>query len=201
MCRVCSSLKSVSREGERDFELRISKCEFEIFNVFNSISPPCKFEIRNSKFAIPMLDSSAMSGEKSAGGSGAGNIAVTLSRRLGMVIVLALAFFMSATVTIYTLFRSGDTRVPNVVGKSETEAQQIALKAGLNVKIQRRSDDKIPPNTVIETRPAPNSSVKKESALTIVVSTGPVQKSEAENRFSFLVSRFSFGDETASLRQ
>ena len=108
-----------------------------------------------------------------------------------MVIVLALAFFMSATVTIYTLFRSGDTRVPNVVGRSETEAQQIALKAGLNVKIQRRSDDKIPPNTVIETRPGPNSSVKKESSLTIVVSSGPVQtKSEAENP-SFIVPRFS----------
>ncbi len=110
-----------------------------------------------------------------------------------MVIVLALAFFMSATVTIYTLFRSGDTRVPNVIGRSETEAQQIALKAGLNVKIQRRSDDRIPPNTVIETRPGPNSSVKKESALTIVVSTGPVQtKSETEHRSAFLVARLSF---------
>jgi hypothetical protein len=120
-----------------------------------------------------------MSSERGASRAGAGGIALTLSRRLGMVIVLALAFFMSATVTIYTLFRSGDTRVPNVIGRSEVEAQQIAAKAGLNVKVQRRTDDKIPANTVIETRPGPNSSVKKDSPLTIVVSSGPAQtKSE-----------------------
>jgi hypothetical protein len=120
-----------------------------------------------------------MSSEQGASRAGAGGIALTLSRRLGMVIVLALAFFMSATVTIYTLFRSGDTRVPNVIGRSEVEAQQIAAKAGLNVRVQRRSDDKIPANTVIETRPGPNSSVKKDSPLTIVVSSGPAQtKSE-----------------------
>ena len=196
MCRVCGPPNPVSRERE----MRNSK-----FEIRNSGLLKSHFALRISHFAFlisPVLDSSAMS-EKGAGASGAGSIAVTLSRRLGMVIVLALAFFMSATVTIYTLFRSGDTRVPNVIGRSETEAQQIALKAGLNVKIQRRSDDKIPPNTVIETRPGPNSSVKKESALTIVVSSGPVQtKSEAERtRSAFRVSRFAFGNEKASLYQ
>jgi beta-lactam-binding protein with PASTA domain len=92
-----------------------------------------------------------------------------------MVIVLALAFVMSAVVTIYLLFRIGDTRVPNVVGKPEVEAQKTAEKAGFKVKVQRRNDPSVPANTVIETRPIPNSSVKKDSVLTIVVSSGPVQ--------------------------
>jgi beta-lactam-binding protein with PASTA domain len=97
-----------------------------------------------------------------------------------MVIVLALAFVMSAVVTIYLLFRIGDTRVPNLVGKPEVEAQKTAEKAGFKVKLQRRNDPAVPANTVIETRPIPNSSVKKDSVLTIVVSSGPVQlKSEA----------------------
>ena len=95
-----------------------------------------------------------------------------------MVVVLALAFFLSALLTIYTLFRSGDTRVPNVLGKTEAEAQQMAEEAGLKVKIQRRIDSQVPANTVIETRPGPNSSVKKDSSLTIVVSSGPQPKSE-----------------------
>jgi beta-lactam-binding protein with PASTA domain len=95
-----------------------------------------------------------------------------------MVVVLALAFFLSALLTIYTLFRSGDTRVPNVLGKTEAEAQKMAEEAGLKVKIQRRIDPQIPANTVIETRPGPNSSVKKDSSLTIVVSSGPQPKSE-----------------------
>jgi beta-lactam-binding protein with PASTA domain len=97
-----------------------------------------------------------------------------------MVVVLALAFVMSAVVTIYLLFRIGDTRVPNLVGKPEVEAQKTAEKAGFKVKFQRRNDPAVPANTVIETRPIPNSSAKKDSVLTIVVSSGPAQlKSEA----------------------
>jgi hypothetical protein len=109
-----------------------------------------------------------------------GSIAWTISRRLGMVIVLALAFLLSAIVTIYTLFRSGDTQVPNIVGRPEAEAQKLAEQAGLRVKIQRRNDPAVAPNSVIETRPGPNSSVKKNSVLTIVVSSGPIQKSKLD---------------------
>ena len=119
----------------------------------------------------------------------------TISRRLAMVIVLAFAFVLSATLTIYILFRSGDTRVPNLIGKPEAEAQKIAEKAGLRVKIQRRTDTSAPDGSVIETRPSQNSSVKKDSNLTIVVSSGPVQtKSELHLRGmlranSFVASR------------
>jgi serine/threonine-protein kinase len=94
-----------------------------------------------------------------------------------MVIVLALAFFLSAIVTIYTLFRSGDTQVPNLIGKTEIEAQKLAEQAGLRVKVQHRNDPTVPGNSVIETRPGPNSSVKKDSVLTLVVSSGPVSTS------------------------
>ena len=96
-----------------------------------------------------------------------------------MVIVLALAFFLSATITIYTLFRIGDTRVPDVIGKPEAEAQKLAEKAGLKVKVTRRNDA-APADTVIETRPGPNASVKKDSTLSIVVSIGPAK---SENQF------------------
>jgi beta-lactam-binding protein with PASTA domain len=104
-----------------------------------------------------------------------GSIAWTISRRLGMVIVLALAFSLSALITVYTLFRIGDTRVPDCVGKPEAEAQKMAERAGLKVKIQRRVDATVPADLVIETRPGPNSSVKKDSSLTLVISSGPSQ--------------------------
>jgi hypothetical protein len=102
----------------------------------------------------------------------------TIARRLGMVVVLILAFVLSAVVTIYTLFRAGDTRVPNLIGKTETEAQKMAEQIGLRVRIQRR-DDAATGGTVIETRPGPNSSVKKDSNLTIVISNGQPQKKGA----------------------
>jgi hypothetical protein len=115
-----------------------------------------------------------MSTSRGAGRAEPGSIAWTISRRLGMVLVLVLAFFLSAIVTIYTLFRSGNTEVPNVVGMPEAQAQKLAEQAGLRVKIQRRNDPSVAPNSVIETRP-PKGSVKKDSVLTIVVSSGPIQ--------------------------
>ena len=117
----------------------------------------------------------------------------TIGRRLSMVVVLTLAFFLSAVITIYVMFRSGNTRVPDVVGKSETEAKGIMEAGKFEIKIQRRTDD-APPNTVIETRPAPNSSVKTNSLVTIVVSTGPTQnKSQIDGAApKFLVSGFWF---------
>ena len=90
-----------------------------------------------------------------------------------MVVVLGLAFLMSAILTIYLLFRSGDTQVPNLVGRPEIEAKKMAEKAGLKVRVQRRNDQSVPTDTVIETRPLPNSYVKKDSGLTIIISNGP----------------------------
>jgi hypothetical protein len=61
------------------------------------------------------------------------------------------------------------------VGKPEAEAQKLVEVAGLRVKIQRR-EDAAAAGTVIETQPAPNSSVKKDFDVKIVVSSGPAQK-------------------------
>jgi beta-lactam-binding protein with PASTA domain len=116
-----------------------------------------------------------MSSRRAKNSVEASSIAWTISRRLGMVIVLALAFFLSATITIYALFRIGDTQVPDVIGRSQAEAQQMAEKAGLKVSILPRADEKAPANTVFRTDPAPNSSVKKDSVVKIYVSTGPPQ--------------------------
>lgn len=124
-----------------------------------------------------MLDLRLMSSQQTVNHPKAGSIAWTITRRLAMVIVLALAFFLSATITIYTLFRIGDTRVPDCIGKPETEAKTLAEKAGLKVKIQPRNDPAAPAGLVIETKPGPNASVKKDSLLTIIVSSGPPGKS------------------------
>jgi hypothetical protein len=127
----------------------------------------------------------------------ASSIAWTISRRLGMVIILALAFFLSATITIYTLFRIGDTQVPDVIGKSQAEAQRMAEEAGLKVSVLPRADEKAAANTVFRTDPAPNSSVKKDSIVKIYVSTGPPQnKSEVAlppSPLRLLISRLQPG--------
>lgn len=114
-----------------------------------------------------------------------------------MVIILALAFFLSATITIYTLFRIGDTQVPDVIGKSQAEAQRLAEEAGLKISVLPRADEKAPANTVFRTDPAPNSSVKKDSIVKIYISTGPPQnKSEVTlppSPLRLLISRLQPG--------
>ncbi|HSO74351.1 MAG TPA: PASTA domain-containing protein, partial [Blastocatellia bacterium] len=90
-----------------------------------------------------------MSSVKSPNRVAAGGIAWTISRRLATVVVLGLAFLLSATVTLISLFRSGVTYVPDVIGRSETAAQKMIEQAGLEVRVQRRSDP-APANTVID---------------------------------------------------
>jgi beta-lactam-binding protein with PASTA domain len=134
-----------------------------------------------------------MSSAKSPNRVAPGGIAWTISRRLATVLVLGLAFLLSATVTIISLFRSGVTYVPDVIGRSETEAQRMIEQAGLEVRVQRRSDP-APANTVIDINRPPNSSLKKGFTVTIVVSNGPgqttgqVRPTSAVSGFRFLVS-------------
>jgi len=80
--------------------------------------------------------------------------------------------------------------LPNVIGKTEGEAKSILDQQKFDIRIQRRNDEKIPANTVIETRPTPDSSVKKNSVVTVVVSNGPVQiKSAADFPKAFQEAR------------
>jgi hypothetical protein len=123
-----------------------------------------------------------------------GTIVWTLARRLAMVVVLALAFVLSAAVTIYIVFRGGNTRVPDVMGKSEIDAKKIIESGQLEFRVQRRNDDNAPMNTVIETRPAAHSAVKKNSVVTVVISNGPAQ-TKSQNFIEadqFRISGFRF---------
>jgi serine/threonine-protein kinase len=131
-----------------------------------------------------------MSSSQTSQRAATGTIVWTITRRLAMVVVLILAFILSAAITIYIIFRGGDTRLPNVIGKTEGEAKSILDQQKFDIRIQRRNDEKIPANTVIETRPTPDSSVKKNSVVTVVVSNGPVQiKSAADFPKAFQEAR------------
>jgi len=144
-----------------------------------------------------------MSSPQSTQRASTGSIVWTIARRLSLVLALMLAFFLSATVTIYIIFRGGDTRLPNVVGKTEVEAKGILDQQKFDIRVQRRNDDKIPANTVIETRPAPDSSVKKNSVVTIVVSSGPIlNKSAADlpEKFHAAIARQFLSTETTETR-
>jgi eukaryotic-like serine/threonine-protein kinase len=64
--------------------------------------------------------------------------------------------------------------VPNVVGKTEAEANQMLTAAGFTVTAQRADNDTVPAGKVISQTPA-TGKANKGSAVTIVVSNGPTK--------------------------
>ncbi|HZA27412.1 MAG TPA: Stk1 family PASTA domain-containing Ser/Thr kinase [Actinomycetota bacterium] len=65
--------------------------------------------------------------------------------------------------------------VPEVVGRSETDAGALLRAAGLGVSVVQEFSLDVPRGTVIRQKPGPNKIVTKDSIVTIVVSKGPQQ--------------------------
>jgi beta-lactam-binding protein with PASTA domain len=64
--------------------------------------------------------------------------------------------------------------VPNLVGKSAIEAQQLAQEAGLELKVKNQiHSDRFPANTVIEQWPRDGMTVKQGQSVQVNVSLGP----------------------------
>lgn len=63
--------------------------------------------------------------------------------------------------------------VPNVVGLSLAAAREQAARSGLELRIQdQRPSEEVPPETILEQRPAPGQKVARGSALYVIVCRG-----------------------------
>ena len=68
----------------------------------------------------------------------------------------------------------GSVAVPDVAGKTQTDAGQTLEAAGLNVgAIAKASDPTAPAGTVIRQDPAAGTKVDKDSAVALTLSSGP----------------------------
>ena len=65
--------------------------------------------------------------------------------------------------TVTLLVSAGPTpvNVPDVRGKSVTEAQNILSQAGLQSAVTQQNSDTVPANQVIDQTPAPNTQAAK----------------------------------------
>ena len=57
-------------------------------------------------------------------------------RRLGIVVLLAIAFLFGLATTVYLSLRSPEVTVPEVLGKDRFEAERVLGDAGLNFRIR-----------------------------------------------------------------
>jgi hypothetical protein len=103
----------------------------------------------------------------------------SLVQKLVTVVILAVAFFLSAAAVIYLSLRGKEANVPNLLGKSEGEAEQLLAAEGLRLKVRTRTtDEKIQANLISEQLPNAGAAVKAGQVVHVTVSTGIEAKKE-----------------------
>ena len=118
----------------------------------------------------------------------------SVSRWIGVVAVLAVL-----TIVVVIAFNTfgGSTRdvqVPDMRGQVSADAIAALQNRGFKTRTLQKPDSTIPPDHVIGTDPAANSSVSAGDEITISVSTGPEQREVPD------VSSLSYGDAVSKLK-
>ncbi|MFN0110837.1 MAG: PASTA domain-containing protein [Blastocatellia bacterium] len=93
--------------------------------------------------------------------------------RLLRVALLAGVFLVCAFLVMYLTLRGQTVEVPDVTGKSESEAVDVLDDAGLRMKVSGRAiSDKFEANLVSDQSPKSGTAVKTGQIVRVNVSTG-----------------------------
>ncbi|MFZ3200320.1 MAG: PASTA domain-containing protein [Candidatus Acidiferrales bacterium] len=94
--------------------------------------------------------------------------------RMALVLfILASVAFLSALMTVRIAVRGREVAVPDVVGKSAGDAQQILQGRGIGMKVEDRIYNDLPLDAVVRQSPLPNMTVKTGQNAHVVLSLGP----------------------------
>ncbi|UYQ61649.1 Stk1 family PASTA domain-containing Ser/Thr kinase [Streptomyces peucetius] len=110
---------------------------------------------------------------------------VPMSGRGLLTLLIAVIAVLGVGTGVWYINSGQFTRVPALIGKSETEARQALDKAGLEVKSVRHDfSETVARGTVIKSDPGTNERIRDNGSVTIVVSRGPkiVKVPDVENK-------------------
>ncbi len=94
--------------------------------------------------------------------------------KVGFILTLAVAFFLSMLGTVYLSLRSPEVRVPEVVSQTRWRAEDALHEAGLSMRVRAtRYVQKVEPDTVLSQSPGPGEAVKVGQTIAVVVSRAP----------------------------
>ena len=97
--------------------------------------------------------------------------ALSVLQRIGLVILIGLAFLFGLSATIYLSLRSPEVTVPNVVGQDRFEAEQTLEKAGLNFRVRAtRPSNQVKADTVLFQLPRAGEVVKTGQTVAMDIS-------------------------------
>lgn len=96
---------------------------------------------------------------------------LTVLKRIVIVIGIAVAFTLGLLGAIYLSLRSSETRVPDIVGKDRTSAENAISDAGLNFRVRAtRSTSEAKPDTVLIQLPHAGEVVKVGQTVAVDIS-------------------------------
>jgi beta-lactam-binding protein with PASTA domain len=96
---------------------------------------------------------------------------LSVLRRLGIVIAIAIVFLFGLATTVYLSLRSPEVKVPDVVGKDRFEAEHILGGAGLNYRVRAtRPSNQLKADTVLFQVPRAGEVVKSGQTVAMDIS-------------------------------
>jgi hypothetical protein len=97
--------------------------------------------------------------------------ALTALKRIFIVVGIAVAFTLGLLGAIYLSLRSSETRVPDIIGKDRTSAEDTISSAGLNFRVRAtRPTSEAKPDTVLIQLPHAGEIVKVGQTVAVDIS-------------------------------
>ena len=107
--------------------------------------------------------------------------ALTALKRIFIVVGIAIAFTLGLLGAIYLSLRSSETKVPDIVGKDRTSAENTISSAGLNFRVRAtRPSGDAKPDTVLIQLPHAGEIVKVGQTVAVDISR-PTKEGEASS--------------------
>ena len=96
-------------------------------------------------------------------------------KRVLLAGALVLTYFVFAAAAMRLAIKTRDVVVPQVTGKSVSQAGAMLAPAGLNLKVEeaRRVDASVPAGTIVSQDPQPGVQTRRERSVKVWVSAGP----------------------------
>ena len=107
--------------------------------------------------------------------------ALSVVRRLIIVIAIAIVFVLGLATTVFLSLRSPEVKVPEVVGKERSEAERVLGDAGLNFRVRAtRPSSQVKADTVLFQLPRGGEVVKVGQTVAMDVSR-PAKEGETSD--------------------
>jgi len=107
--------------------------------------------------------------------------ALSVVRRLIIVIAIAIVFVLGLATTVFLSLRSPEVKVPDVVGKERSEAERILGDAGLKIRVRKTPpSNQVKADTVLFQVPSAGEVVKVGQTIAMDVSRLPKEGEASE---------------------